>query len=753
MPVSVSRRRTIAALSTVCCVFPAVLVAQPTPSPDSVVKVLTSATTRQGAFNVRWSPDGTLLDIQNDNGLLLTDVNPATGARTPFFADSGKGIIAQYNQINHTDLTHFPFTSFAWKRHGHALMFNVRSDTQYFYDRDTQVLRRLIRPRLETPPDADALMRNMAGSQLVNGTYSPDFTHLGYVKGYDLYAADLTTGEETQLTSGGNDSVMHGRPDWVYPEELNQTEAFFWSPDGKKIAYLQFDERPVTPLPIQHDEGNSTEWQRYPKAGAKNPIVKLFVVDLATHKTVEIATHSSPNVYIIRPNWTPDGSELLFQRLNRHQDTLELLAANPATGATRRVLVEHDKAYVNIDGGSPGFGATPAPILFLADGKRFLWPSERDGWRQWYLYDLHGKQLAKVTSGNRVFKDILALDESKGIMYVSAFTNDAQEEHLFRARLDGGGVTQMTSDAGVHQISMDPLGKFYLDVYSSPTHPYTATLYSTEGQGTSIRQIGSVSYDYHGLPVEAPERVTVKAADGVTNLHGILYKPVGYDPQKKYPLLVHVYGGPQAQTVTGTSIGVDQYMMEAQQGYMVWAVDNRGTPNRGRDFERATFLKFGIVDLDDQAAAVKQLIKTHPYIDSTRVGITGASYGGYMSAMALLRHPEVFQVGSAMSAVTDWREYDTIYTERYMRLPSENKAGYDKGSTFTYVKNLRGDLIITHGIADNNVHVENATMLRDSLTKAGKQFAFILYPEYRHGVPSDSADAFLAGHLHPGEAQ
>ena len=708
-------------------------------SGQQVKAILSNAATTQGRFRVTWLQDGTMMEAKRlSNGVAVYRVNPENGDSTPLLpADVKKALLTQYSRLTGTTTPEFPFRSLSWARNGHLMLFRDASAREYLFDLDKRRLRALKRPKLQVSADEDALMRNMQGSQLLNGTFSPDYSQIAYVRGYDLYVMNTRTGAETRLTAGGSDSLMNGRPDWAYPEELDQTEAFFWSPDGHKIAYLQFDERPVTPYPILHDlkAPAHVESERYPVAGANNPIVKLFVVDLRTHRTVQIATKSSGNVYVIRPNWTPDGSEILFQRLDRHQDTLQLLAGNPKTGAVRTVITEHDPAYITLNFGDQGFGRTPGPMLFLKDGKRFLWPSERTGWRQWYLYSLSGKELAQITNGERAFRYPLAIDEAQGVMYATAATAEGQEEQLFRARLDGSGVTQMTDSGGVHFITMDSAARYYLDVFSSPTHPPTAELRTTAGK--TLRQIGAVTYNFQGLRVHGPEEVTVKAADGVTNLHGLLYKPVGYDSTKKYPLLVEVYGGPDVQQVQRTDEIVDQYQIAAQDGYMVWVVDNRGTPNRGRAFERATYLKLGQVDLDDQAAAVRELIKTHRYIDSTRVGITGASYGGYMSALALLRYPDVFQVGVAESAVTDWRNYDSIYTERYMRTPSENTDGYDKASTLNKASQLSGHLLIMHGTTDNNVHISNAMQLIQSLLSAGKHFDLMIFPEERHGVNGD----------------
>ncbi|HXC24997.1 MAG TPA: DPP IV N-terminal domain-containing protein [Gemmatimonadaceae bacterium] len=715
-------------------------------------QALANAQVVQGRFQVRWLPDGTIAQVQReDGGVDISRVDPVTNVTTPLFPDSvTQSLIAQYNHLSGQTVTKFPFKTLRWDHDGHLLLFKGGDDAQYLFDLDTRTLRKLLRPAPGVPENADALMRDLARSQLVNGSFSPDYSQIAYVHGYDLYVMNTTTGVETQLTTGGSDSLMSGRPDWVYPEELSQTEAFWWSPDGHKIAYLQFDERPVTPFHITHG-GTSDELQRYPVAGAANPIVKLFVLDLDTHQTVEVATKSSSNVYIVRPTWTQDGTELLYQRLNRHQDTLQLLAANPTTGAVRTILTETDAAFVNLrDDGTETFGATPPPLHFLKDGKRFFWPSERSGWTQWYLYTLQGKQLAQVTSGQRVYGSIAAVDEAKGVMYVTAYTADGQEQQLFSARLDGSKMTQLTQNGGVHTIDIDPTAHFYTDAFSSPTHTSTAELRTIDGK--PLRQIGSVTYNLPANTVHPPEEVVVKAADGVTRLYGHLYKPAGFDRTKKYPLIVHVYGGPTVQLVQRDNDLVDDYQVEAQDGYMVWVMDNRGTPNRGRAFERATYLKLGQTDLDDQATAVRQLVKTHPYIDATRVGITGGSYGGYMTALALLRYPEVFQVGVAESAVTDWRNYDSIYTERYMRLPEENGKGYDKGSTLVYADKLRGHLLIMHGGADNNVHLENMTQLVDSLHKAGKDndVETKLFPDARHGVPGGDLEAeFMAKYLNP----
>jgi dipeptidyl-peptidase-4 len=673
-------------------------------------------------------------------------VDPTTGNESPLFDEGTVNTIRmQYAQISGEQSTGLPFTRFTFVNDGHAMTFTA-DERYFFFDFDTKELRQLLRPEIEPQPYSQDLMRGMSASQLWNGTYSPDYTQFAYVKGYDLYVTNTANGEEKRLTSDGNLDTFNGRPNWVYPEEFSQRDAYWWSPDGSKLAYYRSDESEVHKYPIVHDLDPEAELelQSYPKAGEPNPTVVLRIIDIETGETVEVETSSTPDNYIVRPMWLPNGNEILLQRLNRHQSVLELLAADVSTGHVRTILTEQDAAFVNLHD----------DFTLLDDGERFLWSSERSEWNHLYLYSLQGEEIAQLTSGDWPVGSVVRLDENEEWVYFTAYTEMGLESHLFRVRLDGSSMQQLTTEPGTHRINMDPAGEYYVDSYSSFTTPSTANLHSADG--TLIRNLIATNTDkLDALGLEPPELVIVKAADGVTDLHGMLFKPADYNPNIAYPLVVPVYGGPHSKAVGNRFYANSGDQRLAQLGFMVFRVDNRGERNRGKAFETETYLKLGQVDLADQAAAVRQIAQ-RPYVDGSRVGIYGGSYGGYMTVLALLKEPEVFHVGVASAPVTDWRNYDTIYTERYMRTPQENEEGYDAGSAFPYAEHLTGKLLLMHGTVDNNVHPGNSNQLVEALVEAGRSFDLMYYPGNRHGMrgaagrhASQMRIDYLVEHLNP----
>jgi dipeptidyl-peptidase-4 len=687
--------------------------------------------TTTGSFQVTWLPQGQgILESRTDDDerTEFYAVDPVTEAETPFL-DAGERLALreQYIAITGNGGMGLPFQRFDLLGDGAALTFETEG--RYFhFDRATRTLRELLRPEIEHQPYSDELMRRMSTSQLWNGTYDDSYRWFAYVKGYDLYVTETATGRETRLTHDGSLDTFNGRPNWVYPEEFSQRDAYWFSPDGTKLAYYRSDEHDVHKYPIVHalEPEAALELQSYPKAGEPNPTVVLRIVDIASGATVEAETNSTPDNYIVRPFWLPNGEAMLLRRMNRRQNVMELLRVDAATGAVDVILTEEEEAFVNIHDN------LSAEFRLLGDDVRFLWASERSGWRHLYLYDLDGNELAQLTDGDRPVNVIVGLDAGEEWVYFTAHTNMGLETHLFRVRLDGTDLEQLTTEPGSHMINMDPTGTYYVDTYSSFDTPMTANLHRADG--TLIRNImHSETEGIDTLALEPPELVTVLAADGTTELHGLLYKPAGYDPQIAYPLIVPVYGGPHTKSITNRYVhsGGDQRL--AQLGFMVFRVDNRGLQQRGKAFETATYLQLGQVDLADQVAAVRQIAE-RPYIDGSRVGLFGGSYGGYMTIMGLLKEPEVFHVGVAHAPVTDWRNYDTIYTERYMRTPQENPEGYDLGSTLPYADHLEGKLLITHGSVDNNVHPGNTTQLIDALITADKSFDLMFYPGHRHGL-------------------
>ena len=696
-----------------------------------------------GTQRVTWLPDGMgWLETEVDptsKTTMFYKVDPITQKKTKLFdPETEASLVAAYGKLTGKTEAGFPFPAFTYLAGNAGLRFTAGGEDFVYVFKD-KTLRKLTRPAGQAPPAGGAppaMAGRFGGPGMAAGTqgFSPDFTKYVYVKGYDLRLFDVASGKEEPLTFGGSEELMNGKTDWVYPEELSQREAFWWSSDGRKLAFLQFDERAVYNFPIIHELApdrkpafeTTLELERYPKAGETNPTVKLFVIDIATRKNVEIRTESSPDVYITRIVWRNDSSELFFQRLNRFQNRLELLAADPVTGGVRTVLVEDESCFINLHN----------DFRQLPDNKRFTWSSERTGWKHLYLYDMNGKLLNPLTKGEWEASSIALIDEKDKWIYFTIADNVGTDTHFGRVKFDGGRLTRLTTEPGTHGVSIDPAGKYYLDTFSSLVVPATTKLRQSDGK--PVRTLAATNIDkVKELGLQEPEFVKLKAADGQTDVYGILFKPADFDPSKKYPLYVQVYGGPSHRNSNSYQTAGPKAQL-AQLGYLVWELDGRGTTRRGKKHLTETYLKFGQVDVDDQAAAVRQL-RERPYIDGSRVGMTGGSYGGYMTCMSILRHPDVYTVGVARSSVTDWRSYDSIYTERYMRTPEANPDGYDKGSALPYAKNLKGRLLIAHGTIDNNVHAGNSIHLIDALQKEGKSFDMMYYPEHRHGITGYNA--------------
>lgn len=692
-----------------------------------------------GTQRVTWLPGGMgWLEAETDNAAGTTaffKVDPLSQKKDRLFdLETEKGLVAEYNKLNFKNLAGLPFAAFTYLAGDRGIRF-AAAEGEFVYFFKEKLLRKLERPAgMDAPAEAAAPRGGAPGTPPSPQGFSPDFTKFVYSRNNNLWMFDGAAKKEEPLTFGGQEELMNGKTDWVYPEELGQREAFWWSPDGRKIAFLQFDEREVYNVPIVHELAPDRrpafepilELERYPKPGRPNPTVRLFVIDLPTRKTVEMKTESSGDVYITRIAWRSDGSEIFFQRLNRLQNRLELLAADPVEGGVRPILVEEEPCFINLHN----------DFRQLADNKRFTWSSERTGWKHLYLYDYAGKLLATLTKGEWEAGGISLIDEKNKWVYFTITDNAGMDSHFGRVQLDGTRLSRLTAGPGTHQASIDPAGRFFLDAYSSLTAPPTVTL--RRDDGTPVRTLAtSDAGRVNEIGLEAPEFIKLKAADGRTDVYGVLFKPAGFDPAKRYPLYVQVYGGPAHRNSNSYQTAGPKAQL-AQLGYLVWELDGRGTTRRGKAHLTATYLKFGQVDVDDQAAAVKQL-RERPYVDGARVGITGGSYGGYMTCLSMLRYPDVYTAGVAASSVTDWRSYDSIYTERYMRTPEANRDGYGKGSALTYAKDLRGRLLLVHGTIDNNVHPGNTLHLVDLLQKEGKSFEMMVYPEHRHGITGTNA--------------
>ena len=539
----------------------------------------------------------------------------------------------------------------------------------------------------------------------------------------NLYVLDLASKKIRQLTYDGTATLLNGELDWVYPEELYLSTAIWWSPDSTKIAYLQFNvsDEFVYPHADLLGERAIDEPERYPQAGTPNALVRLGVVSAQGGGTTWIQAGNSPDILLARVAWLPDSSLIALECMNRVQNQLDLLFCNPATGEVRKVLHEQSKTWINIADNFYPLHSRP----------EFLWTSERSGFRHIYRYGNDGKLLGQVTSGDWEVRAIVAVDEAHGqIDYTSSETSPL-ETQLYRVGFDGGTRTRLTNAGFTHLIHSNQQGSYYLDTYSSLKQPPQTVLRDAEGKELAVLQPADWQQlsQYDILPTEIVE---VKAPDG-TVLYARLIKPAGFRRGVKYPAIVYVYGGPQAQSVVNEWNGINWEQVLAHRGYVVWQLDNRGSYGRGHAFESVVYHELGTQEVKDQRLGVEHLIQMG-FVDPKRIGITGWSYGGYMTIHCLLWAPDLFKVGVAGAPVTDWHNYDTIYTERYMGLPSENQRGYDASSNVKHAAQLEGKLFIVHNFEDDNVLFQNTMQFVNALEKADKQYFLQLYPQKTHGV-------------------
>jgi dipeptidyl-peptidase-4 len=579
-------------------------------------------------------------------------------------------------------------------------------------------------------------------------TFSPQGDHIAFVKHNNIYVLDLKSCHAQALTQDGGPDVLNGKMDWVYQEEIaNRTtgRSYAWSPDGTRIAYLQLDDRPVPRYPItdylQVHVGLS--WQRFPQSGDPNPIATFHVVNTDGQPAHAASIPLPSEAEYVDPafTWTPDSQEIAVATLNRHQTRLSLHLWNPKTGQDRALLTETDPYWIN---------SLETP-QFIAGGKEFLWLSERDGWLHLYRYSSDGRMMNPLGAGNwmidiPIFQNVatVQVDEKQGWVYFISTKKDVRERHIYRVHLDGSGLTRITERAGVHGMNLSPDGQYILDSFSNVDTPPQTILLAADG--TPIKTLTQMTSHLHEYSLSATQFLKIKAHDGAT-LYARMVKPVSFDPHKKYPVVVDVYGGPHVQLIEdrfGVTSWLDQYL--AERGYLIWSLDNRGSWGRGHAWETPIFENMGHHELEDQLAGVDYL-KSLPYVDSSRIGIFGWSYGGYMTLYSLTHAPGVFKCGIAGAPVTDWKFYDSIYTERYMRTPQENPQGYKTSSPLEAASQLRAKLFLIHGTSDDNVHMQNSMQFDEALITAGIPFDLYIQPGEKHGFSSKVSRAYLEKRL------
>ena len=582
--------------------------------------------------------------------------------------------------------------------------------TYYVYDINTNELSLVSENKIQRP------------------TFNNEGSKIAYGFENNLYITDLTSEKTIQITTdGAKNTIINGLTDWVYEEEFAFVRAFDWNLDGDKIAYIRFDESevPEYSMDIIGTELYPTQQVfKYPKAGEANAKVSLHIYDLSSKKTSEIDISEYNSYYIPRIKWTKDANILSVQLTNRHQNILDLVFVDSRNNTTTLIHQEKDEAYVDV-----------TDDLTFLNNNSFIWTSEKSGWNHIYLYDKTGKLVNQITDGDWEVTRYYGFDENTGIIYYQSTQNGNINRDVYSITIQGTNNVRLSQETGTNSASFSSDFTYFIGTFSNTVTPYKFTLHNSR-TGEQIREVknnNSLRELVSEYKVSPKEFSTISINGNDLNMYMI--KPLDFDPNKKYPLFMYQYSGPGSQQVANRWGGSNDYwhQMLAQEGYIIVCVDGRGTGLKGRDFKKLTQKELGKYEVEDQIEVAKKLGEL-PYIDATRIGIWGWSYGAFMSSNCLFQANDVFSMAIAVAPVSSWRFYDTIYTERYMQTPQENPSGYDENSPITYVDNLKGDYLLVHGGADDNVHLQNTMRMVEALIQANKQFDWVIYPDKNHGI-------------------
>ncbi|MBS1841322.1 MAG: S9 family peptidase [Acidobacteria bacterium] len=673
-----------------------------------------------------WTPDGKTLSYFESTGsgkgtkTALWGMSAATGEKKEIVPAEKLESALPEDKSKPTQATGLGRRSpaeYQWDPRGDAILF-VGPNSLSWYDLKTQQAKAIVSGK----------------EAIADAKISPDGKWVSFVRGHNVIAVSVADAKERALTSGGTEEIRKGELDWVYPEELAISTAYWWAPDSSAIAFLEIDERKVTKYPLVDFESyhGEAEMEPYPVAGGANPIVHVYVAGVKDGKERLMDTGAETDQYIPRVAWLTDSKQVAIERLNRRQTQLDLLFADANTGKSRTVLTDKDESWVNVND----------DLYFFKDGKRFLWGSEKSGYLHLYLYDLSGKEISPVTKGEWEVTGAPTVDEAKGLVYFTATEKSPTERQIYRVALDGSGFTRLSKEDGTHAPRFAPDGGAFEDTYSSADVPTRQDLRRADGSTIAALNENKVA-ELAEYQLSRQEFFQVKAQDGA-ELNAWMIKPPNFDASKKYPVLVYTYGGPGAQVVLN-AWGGSTYLwheMLAQKGFIVFALDNRGSAGRGHVFEKPIRFHFGAQELADQRDGAGWL-KSQPYVDGDRIGIWGWSYGGHMTLHLMFEAGDIFKAGFAGGPVTNWHYYDSIYTERYMGLLPENEKNYVASSPVTNAGQLRGPLLIAHGTGDDNVHFANTLDVVDALIAKGKSAEVMPFPGRGHGVSDPLARIVL----------
>lgn len=557
--------------------------------------------------------------------------------------------------------------------------------------------------------------------------FSPDGNKLAYVKNNNLFVFDLVLNKETQITNDGKtNAIINGSTDWVYEEEFALSKGFYWNNSGTHLAYYRFDESAVKEfnMTIYKDLYPEDYKFKYPKAGEANSIIEIYTFEIATNKKQTIDIGAETDIYIPRINWTKDNNTLCIQRLNRLQNKLELLLSDARTGKSNVIYTEENKAYIDVP-----------EITFLSDGNSFIMNSEKNGWNHLYHYHISGKLIRQITDGKWDIDQFYGIHEKKKMIYVSTSAVNSAERYIYAISLDGKSQKQLVSTKGWNSATFNSDFTYFMHSHSSLNTPGYYSICNGEGKQIRVLEDNKllkeklITYDF-----PQAEITSYKNAYG-EDLNAFILKPKNFDANKKYPVLMYVYGGPGHQLAVNRWMGANYfwYQLLANKGYIIVCVDGRGTGFKGEAFKKCTYLQLGKYEIEDQIFVAKNLAKL-PYVDAGRIGIWGWSFGGYMASLGISKGADVFKTAIAVAPVTNWRFYDNIYTERFMRTPKENGKNYDDNSPINHVGSIKGNYLIIHGTADDNVHFQNAVEMVQAMINKNVKFDSEYYPNKNHGI-------------------
>lgn len=574
-------------------------------------------------------------------------------------------------------------------------------------------------------------------------TFAPNGYSVAFVRNNNIYIKNLRFQTEAAITTdGAKDTLINGVPDWVYEEEFRFNKAFEWSPNSEEIAYLKFDEAAVRQWQLQSYKASFPENMdyelypgeysyKYPKTGTANSKVSVHVFNIRQRTTKKMDVKGD-DVYIPRITWTKSPGELAVIVLNRRQDQLELMLANSSSGVTRSILTDRNSRYIA--------DAVLDNINFLSDGKHYVYMTELDGYMHLHLYSLNTGKVRQLTKGSWDVTAYYGFDEASKLFYFQAAAKSPLQREVYSIKMDGSGMTALAADKGTNDVLFSKDFSYYLSEYSSATKPPVYSIYNKKGKLQYLLEDNAeLNKKLSNFKLPAKEFFSFKTEDGV-ELNAWMIKPEGFDANRKYPVLMMQYSGPESQEVLDKwEIGWEQFL--AGKGYLVVCVDGRGTGARGEEFRKQTYMNLGKMESDDQIAAARYL-GTLNYIDASRIAIWGWSYGGYISALSMSKS-KLFKAGISVAPITHWKYYDTAFTERFMRMPKENPKGYSSSSPIDLADNLSGRLLLIHGTMDDNVHIQNSYEYADKLIQAGKQFDMFIYPNRDHSIRGGNARMHL----------